>query len=364
MKTNEKLLHATAHRTPVQLQETRRSPGLTLVDNRPTVIKQRKMQTAAANSARLGAAQLMAPATAPVQRAIKKQGGEGIYLMAPNSYRKADATSESLVKYRSILQDMIDHNEKNNQGKDYSLFHAMGVAKRRFKAAGRYVTGRVGTPIKTTDDMVAYLKGRGADTTTVEDKFTRIGPVVGAVLTHVEIMQEDFDMINVLGSADQVHRNMISTLTSAAPALIRTGSAFDEMAAIMVSKGKSLASSLKGAMFEKWALGNVLTTANNRISFDQQGKMTNSRTSDGYDKSTGTLWDMKHYFDHNVPADQAADYDRIVRKGYKSTKGGYQVSSVSYLFPTIEGAKQNEWLANQYGFSIYYIDTDKMMRYR
>jgi hypothetical protein len=72
---------------------------------------------------------------------------------------------------------------------------------------------------------------------------------------------------------------------------------------------------------------------------------------------------MKHYFDTDVPKDQAEDYSEIVTNGYTSTSGD-QVSAVNYLFPSIDGAKKNEWLNTTYGFGIYYADKDQMKQHK
>lgn len=123
----------------------------------------------------------------------------------------------------------------------------------------------------------------------------------------------------------------------------------------MVGISSQIGAALKGPMFEKWSLDNVLATKRQRITFEKQGSMNKRRQSDGYDASTKTLWDMKHY-DGTLVQDkkQAADYFEIINNGYKSIEN-LTATSANYLFPSVEGAQKNEWLSTIYGFSIYYV---------
>ena len=80
--------------------------------------------------------------------------------------------------------------------------------------------------------------------------------------------------------------------------------------------------------------------------------MGQDRSSDGFDASSGTLWDMKHYTEKMAAStnnNQAADYDEILKGGYRSTSGK-TITAVNYLFPSLDAAKANKWLATVYGF--------------
>ncbi|HLP87005.1 MAG TPA: hypothetical protein VK184_00135 [Nostocaceae cyanobacterium] len=295
--------------------------------------------------------------TNTIQRGIKKPGKTGeIYTKAPASF--AGERFNASIKKR--LQEIIDNDEKKN-GKDYTLTQAVAEAKRDARAQGHFITGRIGKRVRDYQSILKYFKSRKADVTTTENKMLRIGAVIDAALNTVEVMEDDFQKVSVNGSADQFHRNFISTFTTLVPSLTPHIEGFNQVAKDMVTQGGGAASSLKGSMFETWALQNVLPGANKRVSFDQQGKMTASRISDGYDSSTKTLWDMKHYFGHDVPQDQAEDYNLIVQKGYEG-KNGEPVRQVNYLFPSQEGAKKNEWLNTSYGFGIYYIDSSNNLK--
>lgn len=293
--------------------------------------------------------------TQPIQRAIKKLGSSEVYKRAPISVP---------LKYRKIVQSMIKHDERHPvTHQDFTLQEAILEAARRFNASGHYQTGRLGTRITNTKHMLKFLKSKKADVGITKRKFKKgIGPVVNVVLDTVELMEEDFKGVSFSGAASKVHKSMISRLNSFVPTLITSGTGFNLMAAEMVKQGGGMASSIKGAMFEKWSLYNVLTQAKGRVSFAKQGHMTCARSSDGFEAATGTLWDMKHYFSTNVPSDQAADYSEILTNGYVS-KEGKKVSRVCYLFPSEEGAKQNAWLSNVYGFSIYHVDGGSIKKY-
>lgn len=295
---------------------------------------------------------------APIQRGIKKAEGQGKYTRAPKGFG-AESFSKAI---KQELQNIIDNDEKTVTGKDFTLRQALAEARRRIEASGRFVTGRVGKRLRDTNDVVTYLKKRGADTTTTEDKFTRMDPIYNAALSTVEVVEDDFKNMPISASPDVAHQHFVSTFNEVVPTLTRTVSAFNELAEAQVNQGGSLASSLKGAQFEHWARQNVLTHANKRIKINKQGKMTSSRTSDAYDATTRTLWDMKHYFGSDVPQDQAEDYQKIVSNAYKST-GGDVVIQVNYLFPTIDGAKQNKWLNSTYGFGVYYIDKNTLKQF-
>lgn len=296
---------------------------------------------------------------APIQRGIRIPGGGGkTYSRAPTSYLKK-GLSKSL---QQELQKIIDDDEKNVGGGDFTLPQAIAEAKQRIQASGRFVTGRAGKRLRDTDDVVDYLKRRKADTTTTEAKFANMSHIYNAALQTVEVMEEDFKAMPISASPDVAHQNFVSTFNEVVPTLTRTVSAFNEVAVAQVNVGGGLASSLKGSQFEHWARQNVLTHANKRITVKKKGKMTQDRTSDAYDAAKQTLWDIKHYLDTNVPKDQAEDYYEIVSKGYKST-GGDVVSQVNYLFPTIDGAKQNDWLSTSYGFGVYYVDKNTLKKY-
>lgn len=293
---------------------------------------------------------------APIQRGIRKPGGKGeTYLKAPPTYG-GENFSKTL---RQELQKIIDNDEKNANGDDFTLRQAIALAKGRVQAFGRFKTGRAGKRLRDTKDLLAYLKKRGADTTTTEDKFTRMDPIYNATLQTVEVMEEDFKAMPISTNPATAHQNFVSTFNEVVPTLTRTVSAFNEVAEAQVKQGGGLASSLKGSQFEHWARQNVLTHANKRITVKKKGKMSQDRTSDAYDAAKQTLWDIKHYLDTNVPKDQAEDYYEIVINGYTSTNGDV-VSQVNYLFPTLDGAQQNEWLSTSYGFGVYYVDKDKL----
>ena len=296
------------------------------------------------------------PGNAPIQRGIKKLGGKGeTYKNAPKSYGE-ESFSKAL---KQELQKIIDNDEKTAKGDDFTLRQAIAEARRRVGASGRFLTGRPGKRMKNTKDVVSFLNAQGASTTTTEDKFKRMGDIYDAALNAVEVTENDFRKMPISTNPDQAHTYFVSTFNEVVPSLTRTASAFGEVAEAMVAQGGSLASSMKGSQFEHWARQTVLTHANKRITVKQQGKMASDRSSDAYDAKNNTLWDMKHYFDTNVPKDQAEDYYLIVTKGYTSTSGD-TVNQVNYLFPSIEGAKQNKRLNTLYGFGIYYADKDKM----
>lgn len=296
---------------------------------------------------------------APIQRGIRKPGGKGeTYSNAPGSY-SGKGLSKALQRE---LQKIIDDNEKNAKGDDFTLPQAIALAKQRIRASGRFETGRAGKRLRDTDDVLDYLKRRKADTTTTEDKFTRMGPIYDAALQTVEVMEEDFKNMPISPNPATAHQHFVSTFNEVVPTLTRTVSAFNEVAEAQVKQGGSLASPMKGSQFENWARQNVLTHANKRITVKKKGKMIQDRTSDAYDAAKHTLWDIKHYIDTNVPKDQAEDYSEIVANGYKST-GGDVVRQVNYLFPTIDGAKQNDWLKFTYGFGVYYVDKGNLKKF-
>lgn len=224
---------------------------------------------------------------------------------------------------------------------------------------GKFVMGRKGTRINDSDEMFKYLRTkRKVNISVAQTKFQNHPKVWDDLFNKVELMQEDFDSIKFSGNGQSVWSGFTSTITQVVPQTILTISGFNEVVDEMVSNESHTGSALKGSMFEKWSLDNVLSSANNRVTFQKQGSMNQKRISDGYNIANQTLWDMKHYYKkmgQSTNNDQAADYDEIVKQGYTSQNGGYKVTTVNYLFPSKEGAKANKWLATTYGFGVYYV---------
>lgn len=313
--------------------------------------------------------QRSATAVPDIQRGIKKPSTP--YSRGDNLYSRAPTRTDGKPirpSVRRILQDIIDNDEKfipkSQSGKmlvgtkDYTLKQALSYAEEQVASSGKFVMGRPGTRIGDADEMLKYLeKTRNADVTIAKTKFTNHADIWDDLLSTVEIVEDDFKGVNFNGSGQSVWSNFTSTITEVVPGTIHTIEGFNEVVSDMVTNDQHTGSALKGSMFEKWSLANVVPNANNRITFAKQGTLNQNRTSDGYNKTSKELWDMKHY-EHKMAQgtnnNQAADYDEIVKNGYKSQEG-YDVTSINYLFPSKDAAKANDWLATTYGFGVYYV---------
>ncbi|HET7486678.1 MAG TPA: hypothetical protein VFJ85_02030 [Acidimicrobiales bacterium] len=287
-----------------------------------------------------------------VQRGIRKPGAAGLYTRAP-----AMCGGEKLsVSVKLELQNIITKDKRNKSGKHFTLRQAVAWAKRQVKKTGNFLMNRAGKRLKTAKECEDCLTGQGLDMTIVGPKLTGHAPLWNALFGIAWFVEDDFK--KVTGNGQAAYCSFTQTVNSLMPRLAPQISGFNEAVAAMVKAEPGPACAMKGSMFERWTLSNVLASAGQRIRFKKQGNMGQDRSSDGYDPATGTLWDMKHYTEKMAAStnnDQAADYDEILTKGYKSITG-QTISAVNYLFPTLDAAKANKWLASTYGFGVYYVE--------
>jgi hypothetical protein len=332
------------------------------------------LQRLAGNRAVASLVRQASPRPAPdvtVQRGIKKPGGLGeLYRQAPSvlSYGRVKIRKDRHGKPLPILgrklsasvkeklQEIIDGDLKNKSGKDFTLRQAVAWAKREVAKSGKFLSGRAGKRLTSAQSCQDYLAGSGVDMEVVGKKLTDHAPLWDSVFSTVEFVEEDFQKIK--GSGQSAYCSFTKSVCAAMPRLAPQISGFNEVAAAMVKAEAGAACALKGSMFERWSLSNVLAAAGTRIRFPKRGAMTQERVSDGFDKSTGTLWDMKHYLKKMAEStnnNQAGDYDEILDKGYKSTEG-VTIKAVNYLFPSKDAAEANAWLITTYGFGVYYVE--------
>ena len=286
-----------------------------------------------------------------VQRGIKKtgQGGE-LYKAAPLSY-KGERIPGPIV---SGLRQIISNNSKNAKGDDFTLSSAIKYVKESQKAAGPYVVGRPGKKIKTSGGIVHYLKGLGHDTSTLEDKLKKTGPVVDAQLKDLEFVESDFSHVANIGSAPStVHTGTMHTLNEVGPSLVRTVTGLRTVISDMEKADSHFASSIKGSQFENFVRETIFPGMK-RLQIPKQGTMKSKRTADGYDPKTGTVWDMKYYgknstIDHN----QANDYSLATQKGYVG-ENGEPINKVKYLFQSKEAAQHHKASLNYPNITVHY----------
>lgn len=357
--------------TPVNVLKLQRTIGNQAVNR---LLAERRNSVSAATQSPV---QRQTIATTPpiIQRGIVKADGTTLYKQVPNSFNKT--ILKPAVKAR--LKRMIMNDERTLGGGHYTLFQAIQKASK----TPHYVTGRAGRRLNSLKELRKFIKHkdhilhstggikkkRTNNTSVLKDKFNRVGGAYEPFLKRLEIMESDFSSIPHGIAAKSVYKHFTNILVNVTTQNILTMKGFNKLVAESVSGNPNAGASIKGSMFEQWSLNKVLNLPQNRERFlkTKSNKLEANRNSDGYDATTQTLWDMKHY-EHKMAVatnkNQAADYDKIIQQKIKSTNGN-NATNVNYLFPTEDAAKLNEWLNTIYGFGVYYVDkTTNLVKYK
>ncbi len=251
------------------------------------------------------------------------------------------------------------------------------VALRRFLEDRAALTTVNRTPINTVDELIDALPSC-MNTTLIRDKLER-QPFLMTMIREAGITVDDLSAIAIErgivtgggNTAVAAKENFSRFLTSLIPA--KVGSDRDRFLTIITAMREaeggrgSVTSAFQGPMFENYSRLYVRGFQNknfSRITYDSNiiPGLTHTRTSDGFVPGRRELWDFK-LSDNIVDAQQANDYRRILN--FESTRGRPRVTSINYLFPTLEAARTNQHLLRTPGFNVYYLSpTGRRMRLR
>jgi Zn ribbon nucleic-acid-binding protein len=227
-------------------------------------------------------------------------------------------------------------------------------------------------PLKTVDDVLAALPP-DINRTKIERylkdnkrpalrKLIEAGGITDLDLKKLGDFVTDSDRATTQEGYRSSYRMFVRYLTQILPSKVPDIRQFNRILAEVVAAEPRQGAALKGPAFEAFIRQHVpeFMTEYQRVGFDKGGKLKleKTRTSDFFiviseaaGIRTGDLWDFKHT-DRVDPA-QAKDYSKI--KNHNDPKLD-KVRSVNYLFPELEWAKKNAWLARDYGFNLFYLD--------
>ncbi|UJF34505.1 hypothetical protein [Paenibacillus hexagrammi] len=287
-----------------------------------------------------------------LQRAIKKPGKKS------ETYAPGKRIAEHIITANitgSISQVVMEEIQRIHlEEEDMTFKAAHKLAIKNVKSSNKRVTGRGGTRITDSNDLINQLTGMGVNMTKADPYITKHSALFDTSLTEMEILLTDLP-VTTAQSADQVKTAVTDTFMEMPSQLIRTVSSFNSFADAEVAAEKSVSSAWKGNQFEQWVDVNLFPAYKQRQSFAQQGTMKKSRDCDGFDSSTDEMWDYKHV-SGLVDVDQVDDYEYILKNKVKSTTGVVP-TAVNYLFQDLVTAQLNAGLKTRKNFRVWYVQS-------
>lgn len=173
-------------------------------------------------------------------------------------------------------------------------------------------------------------------------------PALMEIIKKANLTDKDFGKLaDFLTAADKrnpktAYQTFTRYLTQIVPA--KTGpdiDSFNKIVASMVAADARQGAALKGPMFEAFARIHLTEFAGKSFERATFKLSDGVRTADRFVPDLGEVWEIKHQLLDKVPADQAADYLKLI--GSK-TASGAEVKSINYLFPTEAAARLNDGL--------------------
>ncbi len=217
-----------------------------------------------------------------------------------------------------------------------------------------------GKRLLSVDDILNALP-QGVNTTALLPKL-RKGPMLEAI-KQAQLTDLDFRKLADFMDSRMTARNVKETFTAYLNAVVPSKigpdiNRFNEIAEAIVKIEDRQGSALKRPMFENFVRLYVPNLENLQKAWIPVSGGKPKRL-DGFIKSTGEIWEIKHQFDKAVPEEQALFYNSYIGKDVlldlKDSTQVAKVTSLNYLFPAKEAALKNKKFL-PYGINIFYTE--------
>ena len=275
-------------------------------------------------------------------------------LAAPASVIR-DLTDLAIERLRRLPGWMLERLRMMNEAGMRAALGCASPCKVDLEEIRRFLTQMTergaprGATLANTADIVAALPADVINVQLITAKLSK-HPSLRAAINASGMTAEDFGALRRFTTAADLANpeTAYETFTRylSMVAANRAGSDVNELnriaAAMSAAQSRGPAASLKGSMFEAWARLHVSDFANTS-GFERLTTNVGGRPliADRWIPSRGEVWDFKHYTSTRsgdlVRTDQAGRYVQLIGQQVD----GHTVSSINYVFPSLEVALAN-----------------------